>query len=365
LDKKSLVFVVAMNLSYSTANNFYRRTHVITCALTPAKVREFQHMKVVTPDWLVESAKAGVLLPWQDFLFRPSDRPEIPQGAQTQKLFPRVSGSQASLCSLSAVLFSGSTNTTTRQAFQEPGLQQSTLPFAPGPPSKILDPLYTTDPVTAEQAARVPDYAAHASNPNAERVMADPQWRAAHTSVAPDFIEGYYKNSRLHHLSAWKTELKDLVAEAQERAESFLSTTHTGDRPGIAGTSSENPGRQGTSASVSMRGAELIMRSPNKGKGKAEADNDGRVIMHCDFDCFFVSAGLVSRPHLRGKPVVVCHSQGGQGGQSSTSEIASSSYEARKFGIRNGMRYEVVLFRSEYSLNFPSACSKLVSSAPQ
>ncbi|KAJ3015849.1 hypothetical protein NUW54_g935 [Trametes sanguinea] len=32
-------------------------------------------------------------------------------------------------------------------------------------------------------------------------------------------VEGYYKNSRLHHLSTWKAELKNLVAEAQERAE--------------------------------------------------------------------------------------------------------------------------------------------------
>ncbi|KAJ3535837.1 hypothetical protein NMY22_g6307 [Coprinellus aureogranulatus] len=61
------------------------------------------------------------------------------------------------------------------------------------------------------------------------------------------------------------------------------------------------------------------------------------VFWHCDFDCFFVSAGLVSRPELKGKPVVVCHSQGGQGGASSTSEIASASYEARAFGIKNGM----------------------------
>ena len=61
--------------------------------------------------------------------------------------------------------------------------------------------------------------------------------------------------------------------------------------------------------------------------------------MHCDFDSFFVSAGLVDRPHLRGKPVVVCHSQGAQGGKSSTSEIASASYEARAFGIKGGMRY--------------------------
>ncbi len=85
-----------------------------------------------------------------------------------------------------------------------------------------------------------------------------------------------------------------------------------------------------------MRGAEFVMRSPSK-KGKGRAELDERVIMHCDFDCFFVSAGLINRPQLRGKPVVVCHSQGEQGGGSSTSEIASCSYEARDFGIKNGM----------------------------
>ena len=89
---------------------------------------------------------------------------------------------------------------------------------------------------------------------------------------------------------------------------------------------------------VSMRGARLVKRTAGKGKGKERAVDEDRVIMHCDFDSFFVSAGLVDRPHLRGKPVVVCHSQGTTGGASSTSEIASASYEARKFGIKGGMR---------------------------
>jgi DNA repair protein REV1 len=49
-----------------------------------------------------------------------------------------------------------------------------------------------------------------------------------------------------------------------------------------------------------------------------------KVIFHVDFDCFFVSCGLATRPHLRGKPAVVCHSQTGKSA-SSTSEIASAS----------------------------------------
>ena len=202
----------------------------------------------------------------------------------------------------------------------------SAAPFPKAPPRPAPAPLYTTDPATRADAARVPGYAADRSNPNAQRAMANPAWRSAHTSVAADFVEGYYKNSRLHHLATWKTELRGLVQEAQARAEAAPASGVVRRVPAEAG--------------VSMKGAMLAVRSPGKGKGKARAvEGEERVIMHCDFDCFFVSAGLVSRPHLKGKPVVVCHSQGTQGGTSSTSEIASSSYEARKFGIKNGMRY--------------------------
>lgn len=64
---------------------------------------------------------------------------------------------------------------------------------------------------------------------------------------------------------------------------------------------------------------------------------EGKVIMHVDFDAFFVSCGLALRPDLKGKPTVVCHSQGRQGTLGSTSEIASCSYEARAKGVKNGM----------------------------
>lgn len=71
-----------------------------------------------------------------------------------------------------------------------------------------------------------------------------------------------------------------------------------------------------------------------------------KIIFHVDFDAFFVSCGLATRPELKGKPTVVCHSQGNEGGtkmdasekgKGSTSEIASCSYEARAAGVKNGM----------------------------
>ena len=365
LDKKSLV------------------THIITCSLTPAKIREFKHMKVVRPEWLVESIKAGTLLPWQDYIFRPGERVEDTQGRKVaQKSLFSNFVSQAPRASMNKVAFERPATLmeldgdhpvnaaqpeagpskppvhTVESPPRTPRKQTVLSPFksAPTTPSRQM---HTTDPSTPEQAERIPGYAAFKSNPNAERAMADPAWRAAHTSVAPDFIEGYYKNSRLHHLSTWKAELKNLVAEAQERAEnggvdawkkiaSEVGSGEGGDASASPSASQtvvnqivqENLGGRGLGSGglegdVSMRGATLVKV---KGKGKEKAADEERVIMHCDFDSFFVSAGLVDRPHLRGKPVVVCHSQGSMGGGSSTSEIASASYEARKFGIKGGMR---------------------------
>ncbi|KAF7316736.1 hypothetical protein HMN09_00406700 [Mycena chlorophos] len=161
---------------------------------------------------------------------------------------------------------------------------------------------WTKDPALPlpQPAANVPRYAADPSNVNANRVMADPAWRAANTAAAPGYVKKYFENSRLHFLSTSKAEAQQLVREAQLQVK----------------------GRDANPGAV----------SPRKGKGR-EAE---RVIMHCDFDCFFVSAGLLTRPELRGKPVVVCHAQG-QGGAASTSEVACASYEARKSGVRNGM----------------------------
>ncbi|EJF62757.1 DNA repair protein [Dichomitus squalens LYAD-421 SS1] len=378
LDKKSLV------------------THIITCSLTPAKVREFKYMKVVKPDWLLDSLKAGTLLPWQNYVFRPGERVEATQGrkapqkslfgnfvTQTKRPPPiaqaTASGSRAGGADPPMAVDNDDEDGDWQASQPEPSQISGTpsppqtpqkMPFAPHKPVPTTPSSrapFTTDPTTPEHAARVPGYAAHKSNPHAERAMKDPAWRAAHTSVAPDFIEGYYRNSRLHHLSAWKAELKNLVAEAQERAESGGAETWKkaagerrasagggeGGAEGVARSASqeaverivrENLGGHGLGSTelegdVSMKGARLVKRAAQgKGKGKEKAVDEERVIiMHCDFDSFFVSAGLVDRPHLRGKPVVVCHSQGSTGGAASTSEIASASYEAREFGIKGGM----------------------------
>lgn len=119
-------------------------------------------------------------------------------------------------------------------------------------------------------------------------LLADPKvWKS--TVVNPGFLKQYYEESRLHHLSTWKADLKSkLQALAAEKSSSQKSRQQ---RP---------PGSR-------------------------------RYILHVDFDSFFAAVSLKKFPQYVDKPVVVAHS-GGSG-----SEIASCNYPARKFGVKNGM----------------------------
>lgn len=119
-------------------------------------------------------------------------------------------------------------------------------------------------------------------------LLSDPKIRKS-TVVHPDFLDQYYRESRLHHLSTWKADLKSqLQALAAEKS------------------------------------------SSQKAKMK-KLPGQRRYIMHVDFDSFFVAVSLKKNPQYTDKPAVVAHGSG------SGSEIASCNYPARKFGIKNGM----------------------------
>ncbi|CAO1619689.1 unnamed protein product [Sympodiomycopsis kandeliae] len=173
----------------------------------------------------------------------------------------------------------------------------------PKTPRKTFEAAIGTDPVTraAAKAAGHNEsshpYVKRPSNTHAAKLLASPSWRERNTATSESFLSGFFAKSRLHYLSTWKGELKDLVSQALKDA-----------------------GR--------AEGSQVLPKGMS------------RVIMHVDFDSFFVSVGLRDRPDLRDKPVVVCHAGsvegGGNAGVSSTSEIASCNYVARQFGVHNG-----------------------------
>lgn len=97
----------------------------------------------------------------------------------------------------------------------------------------------------------------------------------------PNFLQTFFENSRLHHLSNWKADLR-----SQFLAEGF--------------------------------------NKPSPG--------DALSIFHIDFDCFFATvAAICSKTcDINRDPIIVCHG-------SKSSDIASCNYVARQYGIRNGM----------------------------
>jgi len=74
------------------------------------------------------------------------------------------------------------------------------------------------------------------------------------------------------------------------------------------------------------------------------ADWEGRRIAHLDMDAFFASVELLTRPDLRGRPVVVGGRSVSAGGEvprlkdyRGRGVVTTATYEARAYGVRSGM----------------------------
>ncbi|KAK4893736.1 deoxycytidyl transferase [Elasticomyces elasticus] len=196
--------------------------------------------------------------------------------------------------------------TPTRQAFGKETMLSPGHAAVPGP---VESPTRQQTAFQPRQGSQEPDYTmsivknsealrsispSRLANMTAEEhnalLLSDPKIRKS-TVVHPDFLEQYYRESRLHHLSTWKADLKaQLQALAAEKSSSQKEKLKVKKLPG-----------------------------------------QRRYIMHVDFDSFFAAVSLKKHPEYVDKPAVVAHGSG------SGSEIASCNYPARAFGVSNGM----------------------------
>lgn len=293
-------------------------THIIATTLTPSKRVAFKEYKVVRAEWLLESIRDMKVKDWRHYredqvAVRASDIGVAPAGTQIAQ--PKLSfiGQTASSASVSTPKpFTGSKTVQASSSMASPvkTVSPRRLPPPTSDPISVLYAQNVVDPPSPAAAGGPPQPAyitegwySTKSNAKSAELLKDERWRLNETAVnTTEFLEKYYKESRLHWLSTWKAELKKLVGELSEKQGKTL---------------------------------EIGDGLPKKRKLKGTHE-DGRTIMHIDFDSFFVSASLLARPHLKGQPVVVCHASVGD--SNSSSEIASASYEARAFGIKNGMR---------------------------
>ncbi|KAJ6188304.1 hypothetical protein N7519_003212 [Penicillium mononematosum] len=322
-------------------------THIIASALTPKKREEFRRYRIVKPTWVTDSIEAGRLLPWDEFrlvdegqaqrvlkfddgrfisqtnsprlgykdqsrsswyssqlrdMSRNEERlgsPKPVTPSMRSKASPMVIPTMPSQTSQSDYGDFPSFTMEIEEEVDDPRNQQKTpasdaaqsttpqqipnsdqVPISPDPlvdleSTSLLDQKSATNTVLTSE-----EYNA--------QLLSDP--RMQKSSVAnPEFLQQYYRESRLHHLSTWKAELKaQLQAATKENAQSQRSK-------------------------------------------KKPVPGSRRYILHVDFDSFFAAVSVLNHPELQDKPVAIAHGPG------SGSEIASCNYPARARGIKNGM----------------------------
>ncbi|KAK6501977.1 deoxycytidyl transferase [Arthrobotrys musiformis] len=160
---------------------------------------------------------------------------------------------------------------------ESPVLSENASDGRPNDPDvELLDQEYPLSPAHKKQKLTALE--------NNANLLSNPKIRQ-NTVLNPEFLTKYYSESRLHHLSQWKADLKSYF-------QSLTSQT---------------------------------VRRPKP------PPSANRYILHVDFDCFFASVSAKYRPDLAGKPISVGHSSG------PSSEIASCNYVARESGVKNGM----------------------------
>lgn len=316
------------------------RTHVIAENLTIRKFDQWKGLKVVTPKWIMESIEASKVLPWNRYRL-------VLNSASQSRIdnFSKAGGSSGQSASVeeseeadgqvsagqqaSAVLVPASDDDPPPVARDDDDddagqkednegerVDQSDPMEEEAIPQQADEPVETETVVVGSTTAskptspdKQPAGAAGPSNPttptkdqtnaasksNSTSPTNKPihpelqsEWARKNSSIAPDFLDKFFGNSRLHHISTAKINMQEFV------------------------------------------------RRETEGKPRPKPNPNGlKTIMHVDMDCFFVSVALASRPDLAGKPAAVCHAR--QTGASTHSEIASCNYAARAFGLKNGM----------------------------
>ncbi|PZC85010.1 hypothetical protein B5X24_HaOG203331 [Helicoverpa armigera] len=324
---------------------------IIASNLPDTKVKNMSLVKIVKPEWITESIASNRLLDYRDYLLYKNSR------TQKQLNFKKVIKNNESD---SEVKFSVNENETCLVAKETNESDVDSRITEPEPIKIKESNSFTNDTAGPSTSNIIREIKADNSYEQDSIQVKQNQGTITKTAADPNFISEFYNNSRLHHISQLGACFKQHVNDLRESSNFTF------------------PAREELKRNISSAN-----NFNNSTQLKFEKN---KVIMHIDMDCFFVSVGLRNRPELRGKPVAVTHSKGGQGRSKrpgvdrnvefglykqkqikkigkaagrtedeivfesrvdniadedekygSMSEIASCSYEARAKGIGNGM----------------------------
>uniref|UniRef100_A0A673XDJ9 DNA repair protein REV1 n=1 Tax=Salmo trutta TaxID=8032 RepID=A0A673XDJ9_SALTR len=315
-----------------------KTTHIIATNLPNSKIQELRAQKVVRPEWITDSIKAGHLLSYLQYqLYAKQKGLSFPsvcvrQGQEAAgpshslpvpSLNNLIPGLNNPAPSLGKPLSSQHTPTSSHSHLHIDNLLPHPLSTSPlksdppkllqSPPRNATPPLvshHRHHPLPLDNPNRSPSpvrlngshHNAFAPNPapletnNLSAIPSNPAPPDSdHQSALAKtggIISEFYSHSRLHHISTWRSEFSEYVNTLQSRRRATGGATF--------------PGR------------DRLKRQRREGKEEESvctftsdsAPGPQSCILHVDMDCFFVSVGIRHRPDLKGKPVAVTSNRG-------------------------------------------------------
>lgn len=289
-------------------NYFSRRhvTHIICSNLPNSKINNLRAfsggLPVVKPTWVMDSVAANELLGWipyqlEQVVTESDDQPKLSAFFTVKN--SRVSAIESSFLDGQAITENGYPSSNKMNS----SLSEEHKSLDQGDQSSVeLDDLWqgnSDNLITEKPACSVESHCEIrpmsstcevSDEVSSLRTNLPPNQRHS-TLTDPNFVDNYFKCSRLHFIGTWRNRYRNRFP----------------------------------SSSSGFTHKNSILHSAEK--------THETVIVHMDLDCFFVSVVIRNHPELHNKPVAVCHSDNPRG----TAEISSANYPARDHGVKAGM----------------------------
>uniref|UniRef100_A0AAQ5YZA6 DNA repair protein REV1 n=1 Tax=Amphiprion ocellaris TaxID=80972 RepID=A0AAQ5YZA6_AMPOC len=331
-----------------------KTTHIIANNLPNSKIQELKGEKVIRPEWITDSIKAGRLLPYLQYMLYAKQKGLLFPG-MTLRQTSEIAGPSHRPLQLNA-----------RQKLHLPqrsiqasvlnheqsssGCQNNSVPVSSHTPlsnghTHLVNGALKPDDLSPEQSSSLgaeqrpkpppPNYHEAAKASESHLLPKQPQTPnqldkiSNKTHPSPASLSLSYSSVRLNgsHHNAFSSDAASLsttntaatpdpptgglISEFYSHSRLHqISTWRTGFSEYVNELHSKRKVAGGACFAGKDRLRKLVAQRHVDSQGTSAAINVKSCILHVDMDCFFVSVGIRHRPELKGKPVAVTSNRG-------------------------------------------------------